>query len=79
MKQEASRPNEAELPESAARFRDIPKLNYSIDEACHAGGIGRSTLCEAISAGELETLKIGKRRLVPVAALERWLAGKGAA
>ena len=70
---------QAELSGKAARLKQIPKFNFSIPEACHAAGVGRSTLYEAIAAGELETLKIGKRRLVPDDALRTWLASKRAA
>ncbi len=74
-----SRARQAELAEKAARLKQIPKLSYSIAEAAHAAGIGRSTLYRAIGSGELRSLKIGKRRLIPVDALEAWLAAKGTA
>jgi excisionase family DNA binding protein len=36
-------------------------------------GIGRTTIYTAISSGELSSLKLGKRRLIVVAALRAWL------
>jgi excisionase family DNA binding protein len=39
-------------------------LNYSVDEAAWAVGIGRSTLWEMIKKGLVETIKIGRRRLI---------------
>lgn len=51
----------------------ISPYALSIVEACQFSGIGRTRLYAAISAGELKTLKIGARRLVPVAELKRWL------
>lgn len=74
--QRDDRGGQAELSESAARLKQIPKLNYSIPEAVHAANIGRSTLYEAIANGELRSIKVGKRRLVPVDALKAWLASK---
>ena len=65
--------------EKAARFSHLPKVNYTIDEAAYVANLGRSTLYEAILSGELETLKVGKRRLVPVEALKAWLTSKRAA
>lgn len=45
----------------------------SIVEACRYSGLGRTRIYLAISSGELKTLKIGARRLVPVGELKRWL------
>ncbi len=52
----------------------ISPYALSIQEACRFSGLGRTRLYAAISSGELKTLKVGTRRLVPVAALEAWLA-----
>ncbi len=38
-------------------------------EAGSALGVGRSTLYELIASGQLRTVKIGRRRLVPVSAV----------
>lgn len=43
---------------------ESPKLAFTIAEACHAVGIGRSKLYELIGQGRLETRKIGSRTLV---------------
>lgn len=48
---------------------ETPKLAYSISEACHAVGIGRSKLYELIGQGRLETRKIGSRTLIPAESL----------
>jgi excisionase family DNA binding protein len=42
-------------------------------EAARLAGIGRTTIYAAISSGELSSLKLGKRRLIVVAALRAWL------
>lgn len=49
-------------------------LAYSISQAVKISGVGRSTLYAAIKAGDLETLKIGARRLVMDEALRAWLS-----
>jgi len=38
---------------------------YSVRDAARALAVSRSTLYELISAGELQTVTIGSRRLVP--------------
>jgi excisionase family DNA binding protein len=45
------------------------RLVYSIREAAEASGLSRATLYRLISDGRLKTVKIGARRLIPVAAL----------
>jgi excisionase family DNA binding protein len=50
-------------------------VTYSIDEASNLLGVSRVSLYNAAKAGELPTVKFGKRILVPRAALEQMLAG----
>lgn len=49
-------------------------IAHSIPQSVRISGVGRSTIYKAIKKGELETLKIGARRLVPDASLRAWLA-----
>lgn len=51
----------------------------SVTEAAKLLGIGRNQAYDAAHRGELPTIKIGKRLLVPVVALERMLSGEGKA
>lgn len=55
------------------------RLTYKIEEAGTLLGIGRNGAYEAARRGEIPTIKIGRRLLVPKAALEALLAGKGKA
>lgn len=48
---------------------ETPKLAFTIAEACHAVGIGRSKLYQLIGQGRLQTRKIGSRTLVPAESL----------
>jgi excisionase family DNA binding protein len=52
------------------------KLAYSIKEACAATSIGRTALYSLIGDGTIETRKIGKRRLIPAASLQRLVNGE---
>lgn len=52
-------------------------LTYRVEEAGRLLGIGRNQAYEAIRRGEIPVVRIGKRLLVPKAALERMLAGEG--
>ena len=42
-------------------------------EAARLAGLGRTTIYEAIGAGALRSVKIGKRRLITIEALKAWL------
>jgi excisionase family DNA binding protein len=48
-------------------------IAFNITEACASGGIGRTTLYEAIRAGELRAVKRGRRTLILVDDLRRWI------
>lgn len=45
-------------------------LLLRVEDAAEALGIGRATLYRLISAGAIGTVKVGRRRLVPVEALQ---------
>jgi len=50
-------------------------LLYRVEEAAEVMGIGRSTVYELIWAGELNTVRVGKRgQRVPVDEIKRWIA-----
>jgi excisionase family DNA binding protein len=57
---------------------ELPKLTYSIREACQASSLGRTTIYAHIAAGRLPVVKVGGRTLIPAAALEALLAGEDA-
>jgi excisionase family DNA binding protein len=52
---------------------DVPALLYRVDEAAVALRLSRSVLYELIRTGQLRTVKAGRRRLVPVAALDEYV------
>jgi len=51
-------------------------LAFSVDEARMLLGLSRGLIYEAIRRGEIPSLRIGKRILIPRAALQRLLDGK---
>ena len=51
------------------------RRTLTIPEAAQALGIGRNAGYEAARRGEIPTIRIGKRLLVPLPALERMLEG----
>ena len=50
-----------------------PRRTLTVPEAGRALGIGRSAAYEAAQRGDIPTIRIGRRVLVPVAALSRLL------
>lgn len=53
----------------------IPALAYRVDEAAEAVRLSRSQIYELIRSGQLRTIKLGRRRLVPVQALTDYING----
>lgn len=51
------------------------RKTYGVEEAGRLLGIGRNQAYEAAKRGDIPTIKIGKRILVPKAALDRLLSG----
>ena len=63
----------AELARQAAPSGLAPEHLFTIDEAATALHVARSTLYQLIGAGELRTIKVGRRRLVPVSAIAGYI------
>ena len=66
-------------PVDHAKFRVAlakPRL-LAIKQAVFELGISRTALYELIGNGRLNTVKIGRRRLVPIEAIEELIAGLG--
>ena len=58
---------------------EVASLMYRVDEAAAALRLSRSSVYELIRSGQLRTVKQGRRRLVPVAALAEYVASLGGA
>ena len=57
----------------------MEKLGLSVEEAAEVIGIGRSEVYERLARGEIESVKIGRRRIIPMEAAKRFLDGLMAA
>ena len=53
---------------------EIERKTVTVEEAATILGVGRNKAYEAARSGEIPTIRIGKRLLVPLTALERLLA-----
>jgi excisionase family DNA binding protein len=53
------------------------RVTISVEEAGRLLGISRGSAYEAARRGDIPTIRIGKRLIVPVAGLERLLASAG--
>lgn len=59
----------AALREEVTSTLEAPPELLDISSACARMGIGRSLLYSAIGRGEVRSIKIGRRRLIPAGAL----------
>lgn len=54
----------------------VAAVAYRVDEAAEAVRLSRSQIYELIRCGELRSVKVGRRRLVPVQALTDYINGQ---
>jgi excisionase family DNA binding protein len=62
---------EETIPSGEARFAG--RLALSVAEAAAALGVSSAFVAQECTSGRLHSVKIGQRRLIPVASLEAWL------
>ena len=55
----------------------MERLTYTVEQAANRLGIGRNSAYEGVKTGDIPSIKIGKRILVPVAAFEKMLSEAG--
>ena len=58
----------------AAQVAFPGRLGLSVEEFADAVGIGRTSAYLAVQRGEIPTRRIGRRVIVPLAALDAWLS-----
>lgn len=73
---EPQAPPELEL-NGALDVENVTPLLYRVDEAADALRLSRSLIYELIRSGRLRSVKAGRRRLVPVAALAEYVDSLG--
>jgi excisionase family DNA binding protein len=54
-------------------------ITYSLEKAAEESGLSQRTLQYAIERGELTSVRIGRRRLIPASSLEEFLLRKKSA
>ena len=54
---------------------NLPKLAFSIREACAASSLGKTTLYTHINSGRLKAIRVGGRTLIPAESLHALLSG----
>jgi excisionase family DNA binding protein len=64
----------APFPASMRRLPQPERLTLSVEEAAEARGISRALAYEAVQRGEIPSIRIGKRILIPKARLNDLLA-----
>jgi excisionase family DNA binding protein len=50
------------------------RLLYSVEEAAELLGIGRTFMFELVATRQVDSIKVGKRRKIPRAALEGYIS-----
>ena len=55
--------------------RDLPKIAYSVREACHVSSLGRTTIYSHIATGKLRTKRIGGRVVILAESLHNLIHG----
>lgn len=63
-----------ELRTEAANAPRTPDRLLSMDEAANALGIGRTTAYLLVTRGDLRSVKVGRRRVVPSSAVADYIA-----
>lgn len=54
----------------------LPKIAYSIREACQVSSLGRTTLYAHIAAGRLRAVRVGGRTVIPAESLHALMSGE---
>ena len=58
-----------------SKFYELPKLGFSIREACDASSLGKTTIYAHISAGRLKAIRVGGRTIIPAESLRLLISG----
>ena len=56
---------------------DVQKLVYTVKEAAEVLSIGISKAYELVNQNIIPNKKIGKRIVIPIESLDKWINGKG--
>ena len=56
--------------------RHTPARLYGLTEVCQATGLGKTTVKNLIYLGELDSIKVGRRRLIPVESIDKFICAR---
>jgi excisionase family DNA binding protein len=59
--------------------RPLAPLAYTVAEACEVMRLGRNTVLELLYSGQLRAIRVGRRWVIPRAAIEDFLNGNNPA
>ena len=51
-------------------------ITYSVEAAARESGLSERTIRYAVARGEIGSVQVGRRRLIPAKALEKFLLGR---
>jgi excisionase family DNA binding protein len=51
----------------------MDRLAYSVEDGANLLGIGRTLMFDLVRRGDVPSIKVGKRRLIPARALSEWV------
>ena len=54
----------------------VPVRLYGLPEVCQAIGLGRTTVKQLIYDGDLDSIRVGRRRLVPVESIDQFITAR---
>ena len=66
-------------PDTSQRVAPVPRLSLNIEETGQAISLCGKTVAKLITEGRLRCVRVGTRRLIPVAEIERWLNAEAVA
>ena len=68
------KPREQQVSEAS---KDLTNLRlYGVPDVCQVTGLGRTTVKNLIYDGELDSIKVGRRLLVPVESIDNFIAAR---
>jgi excisionase family DNA binding protein len=63
-------------PDVKPKREPLDRKTYTVEEAADILGVSRSFAYEAVKRGDIPSMRIGRRWLVPKSAIDEWLEGK---
>lgn len=65
-----------ELLPSATQVEHLPPKLVSPEQGARMSGVSESTFYELLKTNKVRSFKVGRRRVIPVAAIDEWIAAE---